>query len=269
MINRRSAPAVLAGAVGIVAGLTGVLIGSALLGVVAGAAAVLVSVIAVRAVDDTHAVEQRVSALEGIAAGIRRTFEEEREEMEELRRIEQVRPAASEIPPTAGSPHAATTGPDDSAIVDGDSGMRSAVYFHAALADRLAAARRHLRPVTVVISELEPATTVGRALAPDDARVVARCLERTLRDSDVACRLDGYRFGLVLEDTADTSAVWAVERLRRQIQMEVPLRVRAGIASYPTHGLEAAEVLNHAEEALRQAANETGHNGIQVAPALD
>lgn len=269
MIDRRTTPAVLAGAVGIVAGVSGVLVGSALLGAVAGLSAVLVAAIAVKAAGDTRDVEQRVGALEDIAAGLRRSFDEERREVEELHRFSQAQRTPSDPSAPPISPRLAMTGPDDSSIVDGDSGLRSTVYFHAALSDRVAAARRHLRPVSVVICELAPATEAGRPLDSDDTAVISRCLQRTLRDSDLACRLEGSRFGLLLEDTADTSAVWAIERLRRQIQMELPLRVRAGIASYPTHGLDGGEVLSHAETALRRAATDPGHDGIQVAPALD
>ena len=40
----------------------------------------------------------------------------------------------------------------------------------------------------------------------------------TVREADIACRLDGDRcFGMVLEDTPENGAVWTVERFRRSL----------------------------------------------------
>ena len=52
---------------------------------------------------------------------------------------------------------------------------------------------------------------------PSDPRVVTAMIRATLRTSDVAARLADGTYGLMLEDTPEDGAVWAVERLRRSL----------------------------------------------------
>ena len=49
---------------------------------------------------------------------------------------------------------------------------------------------------------------------PSDPKVVTAMIKATLRTSDVAACLADGAYGLVLEDTPEDGAVWAVERLR-------------------------------------------------------
>ena len=144
---------------------------------------------------------------------------------------------------------------------DPESGLLNDAYFHAALEQRVAAARRLLRPFSVVLIELSDHST-------ELARTVAVSLGETLRESDTACRLDTGGFGLLLEDTPENGAVWTVERLRRALAAggpTVPV-VWAGVASYPAHALEASEILERAQRALGLA-RDWSHGRIEVAGA--
>lgn len=252
-IDRRVVPALAAGVAGLAAGIAAAALGSVGLAILAGCAALALAAIAVRAIYDADAVEERVQALEELAGAVRRSLDAN---------------ASTEIAVRRAADGDGAGGPPEDFLIEAESGLRGEAYFRAAFEDRMATARRHLRPVTLALCELVPATAAGRAMRPEDAPVVARALERTLRESDLACRLDDGRFVLLLDDTPDTSAVWAMERLRNQINLELPLRVRAGIASYPTHGLTTHEIIAHASSALDQA-GASNHAGIQVAPASD
>ena len=122
----------------------------------------------------------------------------------------------------------------------------------------MAAARRHLWPTTVLLLEL--GLTDDAELTGDEGVVeFAGLLRQTLRQSDVACRLDDTTFGVILEDTAETGGVWSAERLQLVLTKRVPSvrRMAAGVASYPTHGLAADTILGRAREALARA-HETG-----------
>lgn len=126
-----------------------------------------------------------------------------------------------------------------------ESGLLNEEYFRAALPNRVATARRVLRPISIVIAR------VGR---PEIARQVAFAMLDTLRESDTACRLDDGSFALVLEDTPENGAVWTMERLRRLLADQgTDVVMWAGIASYPAHALEAPELLRLAERALADA----------------
>ena len=128
---------------------------------------------------------------------------------------------------------------------DDDSGLLNDAYFRAALPNRVATARRVLRPISIAVLHVD---------RDDVSPQVAYALLDTLRESDTACRLDDGRFALVLEDTPEDGAVWTVERVRRLLDEQgVHLTVWAGVASYPAHALESAELLTLAESALHDA----------------
>src|SRR5207302_155204 len=93
-------------------------------------------------------------------------------------------------------------------------------------------------------------------------------LRDTLRESDTVCRLGVASFGVILEDTSEAGGVWAAERLRTALvrQRDALVRLAAGVAAYPTHALEADEVLSRARGAL-ESARSSGSSRVEVASA--
>ena len=144
------------------------------------------------------------------------------------------------------------------ALRDADTGLLNEDYFRAALPNRVATARRVLRPISIAILALEP---------EESSPGVAYALQDTLRDSDTACRLGDGRFALLLEDTPEDGAVLTLERLRQLLADQgVDVQLWGGVAAYPAHALEAGELLALAEGALADARGTEG-GGIGVAPA--
>ena len=146
-------------------------------------------------------------------------------------------------------------------IIDAETGLPDDRYFAVALDERMAAARRHLWPTTVLLLELgstTPATTIWAGVAE-----FATLLRQTLRQSDIACRLNATTFGVILEDTAETGGVWSAERLQLVLAKRVPgvRRMAAGVASYPTHGL-AADVILIRPGALARAHRTAAVHGL-------
>jgi two-component system cell cycle response regulator len=149
-------------------------------------------------------------------------------------------------------------------LTDEATGLFSEDYFRVAVDARIAAARRHLRPVAVVLLEVIENL---RSNAPQSAQpmLVAEMINATLREADTACRLLDGRFGLVLEDTSENGAIWTVERIRRAIaELKQGLTLRAGIACYPAHAFGSSELLQRAEEAL-VSARDWNQDRIEVA----
>lgn len=149
-------------------------------------------------------------------------------------------------------------------LLDEATALLDGRYFQPALTSRVAAARRLLRPVSLVLLELE----ADPAGDPDAAaRTLAEVLRRTLREADTACRLTPTRFGLILEDTPEGGGVWAAERVRAGYARaggRVEL-LSAGVAAYPSHALDAGDLLARAERALERA-KATGRGQVEVAP---
>ena len=158
------------------------------------------------------------------------------------------------------------SGPDQAPapLLDPDTGLPDRHYFELVLASRVAAARRHLWPVTVVLLDigLQPDADEHRELRAQAFGAFANLLRQTLREADIACRLGATTMGLILEDTAEEGGVWTAQRLQIALSKDVTRvkRLAAGVASYPSHGLRPDEVLARAESALSRAcAAEAGH----------
>ena len=127
----------------------------------------------------------------------------------------------------------------------------------------MAAARRHLWPVTVVLLDVQfHEGAADEQTRADALQSFAGLLRQTLREADIACRIGPATVGLVLEDTAEEGGVWTAQRLQIALAKDVTRvrRLAAGVASYPSHGLKTEEVLRRAEAALSRAcAAEAGH----------
>jgi len=142
---------------------------------------------------------------------------------------------------------------DMAQVTDEETGLFNEAFFAVTLEKRVSAARRGLRPLSLAL--LEPVEDVqGDAARAVVDRDVAECILDTLRDSDIACRLEGPMLAVILEDTPENGAVWTVERIRRRVAAERPeVALRAGVACYPAHAFDAAQVMAAAEAALRSA----------------
>ena len=150
---------------------------------------------------------------------------------------------------------------------DPDTGLYNELFFTASLPSRLASAKRALRPLSVVLLAVGGPQPGVVDDGPVTGREIAYGLLRTLRESDIACRLANGRFGLLLDETDATGAVLAIDRFRMQLARESATRhLWAGIATYPTHALDATALLVAAHTALRDA-SAWGQSRIELALA--
>ncbi len=169
------------------------------------------------------------------------------------------------VSPFDGSAFADGHNPQD-LLSDPETGLFSQAYFDVALEARIAAARRRLRPVALVLLDIVRGLA-GEEAEPADAGLVTIALRRTLREADTACRLNDGHFALVLEDTPENGAIWTVERIRGHLVESGTIHtVWAGVACYPAHAFDRDEIMAQASEALRQA-KEWRQDRIEVATA--
>jgi len=231
------AAAVVAG----VAGVLAVLTAAAVPAVVAGVASALVAVLVL--IEDPEEHEQTPQPSEPVPPAT-------------------VAPAAPEVDDVDPIRALFESGPPA-----GGSGILGPEFLLTTLRGRVAVARRALRPLSVVCFEALDTTDDGSTTSPVPSDDVAAVLRRTLREADVAGRLDGHAFVCILEDTGENGAVWTAERVRRNLLEGGPgRRFRAGVASYPAHGLEPEELEEKARAAL-VAARDWATDRIEVAGA--
>lgn len=144
----------------------------------------------------------------------------------------------------------------DQTVTDATSGLFSEAMLTALLPSRVATARRTLRQLGLVVAAVEDGP------APDE---LAELVRASIRDSDVAARLDDGSVALVLEFTPAEGCVVVAERLRDQVLQASPdARYRAGVACYPAHAISADELRQVARQALEGAA--PGEVGVASVP---
>jgi two-component system cell cycle response regulator len=152
-------------------------------------------------------------------------------------------------------------------LSDPVSGLFNEVFYVEMLSARVAAARRHLRPVAAVILEVVDGLP-GDQPKPANPDTVTEAIVSTLRESDTAARLQNGTYAFLLEDTPENGAIWTVERVRRQLATDHPnLSLRAGVACYPAHAFSAAELIGASHDAL-EAARDWRQDRIEVAASV-
>jgi diguanylate cyclase (GGDEF)-like protein len=261
--------------------------GSAYRGTIVCAALALVAVVVgITAVIADEAVLGLVAALVGVAAAavgafldVRRARAEEslweaRAQTRRLRRqLEALQAAVAEEQTIAGTRLTATELPPgtdtDEWEIDPVSGLLRERHLAVVLQQVVATARRRVQPVSVVFWELDGLTGAVGGAQEQALTALGAVAWRTLRESDAVFRLGDVVAVGVLLDTAEPGALMVARRVRDALRASAvgdALTVSAGIACYPTHALDAAELVGRAGRALELARDE-GHERDHVAVA--
>jgi diguanylate cyclase (GGDEF)-like protein len=143
---------------------------------------------------------------------------------------------------------------DSEAATDHLTGLPNHRAFRERLAEEVARARRHDRPLTVALVDIdgfrELNDSAGLEIADDVLAEVGRCLGRAVHEEDVLARMGGDEFGVILVESDRHEALLIAERARRAVA-EAPLRhhLRATVSI----GLCDLEVASSEDELLRRA----------------
>jgi diguanylate cyclase (GGDEF)-like protein len=255
MVDRALLVAVCGAVVGLAVSVVGVIVGSPVWGVGAGASAVVAAAAGVGIAGTARQAQERLAAAHEDVKRLHRELDavagilEDEASRREVEEIEVVRPTGE---------HA----------FDPATGLYDERYFAVLVQQQVAAARRSLRPVSVVIFEVDGMHDEEMEKRDQALSVVGDVVRRTLRESDSACRLGDLMVGAILEDTHEAGAVWAAERVRGTLLTSPigdALTLSAGVACYPSHALAAAELVQQAGRALEEA-RARGRDRVELAP---
>ena len=182
----------------------------------------------------------------------------------------------------------ATTGPrlidlalseraEPGASVDRVTGLPNAAAFLASLQAETRRARRYDLGLSVLYLDLDDFRELnerhGELVGGIVLREVAILVQNKIRDIDIAARLSGEEFGVILPETERMGAFLVAERIRREIERHGlrrgvdgrPIRLTSsvGVARYPEDATTADRLVERAEEALHLA-KARGGNSVSV-----
>ena len=141
-------------------------------------------------------------------------------------------------------------------------GLSNRRRFNEALGDEVERANRFHRALTLVLVDLDALKLVndthGHAGGDAALRHIAMCLRTEIRRFEVAARIGGDEFAVLLVDTNFDQGRIVAEKLRRKVaETVVPpigqITISAGVASLPAHAESANELVRIADQALYEA----------------
>ena len=167
-----------------------------------------------------------------------------------------------------------------SSIRDPLTGLFNRRYLEETLDRELHRAARGDHPVALIMCDVDHLKslndTLGHQAGDELLRELGSLLHRQVRGEDLACRYGGDEFLLILPEASLDVALERCEVLRKAVaEMAVPhegrplerLSLSLGVAGYPEHGSQPAELMAAADAALRKA-KDRGRNRVVRATAL-
>jgi diguanylate cyclase (GGDEF)-like protein len=162
---------------------------------------------------------------------------------------------------------------EELATTDGLTGCLNKRAFLTELSQKLMAAERFGRKLSLIVTDLDHFKgvndTYGHATGDRVLQELGRVLKRMKRETDLVARFGGEEFCVLCEETDSRGAELLAERVREELagtelQTELgALRVTAslGVATFPDHAKSAEELFAQGDKALYQAKNQ-GRNRV-------
>ena len=158
------------------------------------------------------------------------------------------------------------------ALIDEITGLFGPSAFRMLFNKEIARASRFRESLSLVMLDLDDFKTIndryGHPVGDQVLASVGRILRSTLRAADMAARIGGEEFAVVLPRTSGEQLFPLLERLRLNIAEARPgvplITASIGAACFPDHGLSPREVIVRADDAL-YAAKRDGKNRVAIA----
>ena len=167
--------------------------------------------------------------------------------------------------------------PDPSSPIDARTGLWNGRQFLSALQKEIRRAKRYRLDLTVLYLDIDDFREInerhGELVGDVLLREVAILIKNKIRDIDMAARLAGEEFALILPETERMGAFLVAERVRKEMERHflrrdidgrpIAMTVTIGMAKYPEDAAIADRLVRRAEEAMHQA-KARGGNAVGV-----
>lgn len=151
------------------------------------------------------------------------------------------------------------------AQIDGLTGLWNRGYFDTRWGEAVANARRHKRPLSLAVFDVDHFKSVndthGHPAGDAVLQGLARVVQKAIRETDIPCRYGGEEFALIMPDTTPADGMVVCERIRTTLQdvvwpshpdRSVTLSIGL-VGSARSSRLEASEWIEEADRNLYDA----------------
>ena len=158
------------------------------------------------------------------------------------------------------------------AAYDGLTGLFNQRQFARALSTELLRAQRTGQNTSLIITDLDHFKQVndkhGHATGDDVLAAVARDVVASVRPFDIACRIGGEEFAVILPQTSKDQGMQVAERIRTRVALTehegLPaVTLSCGVAAYPVDAATIRELVKRADDAMYEA-KEAGRNAVRA-----
>lgn len=160
--------------------------------------------------------------------------------------------------------HSSLEQTERSAITDDLTGLYNRRYFQSALELEVRRSRRYVLPMSLLMLDLDLFKSVndvyGHPFGDLVLEHVGSVIRRAVRESDLACRVGGEEFAVIVPETDRLGAYAVAERVRHSVRSRfadspigdrvVAMTISGGVASYPEDGDESQALAARADQAL-------------------
>jgi len=165
----------------------------------------------------------------------------------------------------------------EAAVRDDRTGLYNHRYFQEALDHELANAERHRSPLSLLLIDLDYLKGIndrhGHEAGDAVIQRVAKLMTRDRRRTDLAARIGGEEFALLLPETPPADALAIAERLRADAALEtvalsgatIAFTISVGVATFPDSARDASSLRRAADMAMYEA-KRAGRDRVAAAP---
>ncbi len=147
--------------------------------------------------------------------------------------------------------------------------------FEETLSREIGRANRHLRPVSLALIDIDRFKqvndTFGHLAGDAILRQLGSLLRVNLRRDDIAGRLGGEEFAVILPEVDLQGGIVAAEKIRRLVEehrfefdgTHIPITISIGVTTKPDEDADAVELIRRADEHLYEAKH-AGRNCVRA-----
>lgn len=161
------------------------------------------------------------------------------------------------------------------ATIDALTNIHNRLYFNQRIAKELANGDQENYPISVCIFDIDYFKkfndTYGHIFGDLVLKTIAKLAKDNIREQDVVARFGGEEFVIIMPNTTIDQSYQMIEDLRKRISdyqvkdgaISASVTASFGIACYPEHGTNEAQILRNADEAM-YISKECGRNQTQI-----